>query len=92
LLDSYLTEAELAAELGLKPRSLWRWRREKRGPNPIMVGNKVLYAIESVHAWLKKHEQVMVRDKWHRATSGGRRNWKPEDRMRREKRRKATTT
>jgi excisionase family DNA binding protein len=91
LLDGYLTEAQVAAQLGVTARTIWRWRKERRGPPVTLFGRRVLFHIDSVRAWLKRREQAMPRDKWRSATSGGRREWNPEDRMRREKRSRITT-
>jgi hypothetical protein len=38
LLSGYLTEAELAVELGKDPRTLWRWRKRQIGPPYVMNG------------------------------------------------------
>ena len=61
LLSDYLTEAELAHELGRTRRSVQRWRALRVGPAPTFVGNTVLYAAQSVRTWLRQQERQPVR-------------------------------
>ena len=53
ILDEYLTERDLASQLGKCERTLQRWRRLRIGPTPTILGNRVLYAVADVRAWLR---------------------------------------
>jgi|SRR5215471_4158954 len=67
LLAAYFTEDQLAKELKVTPRTLWRWRRQRTGPPCTRLGGgehgfgKVLYLKESVRKWLAGREQPMPR-------------------------------
>jgi hypothetical protein len=52
LLDGYVTEAELAAELDKDPRTLLRWRKLGIGPPFTMAGIKPMYNVERAREWL----------------------------------------
>jgi len=53
LLDSYLTEAEMAATLDRTRRSLSGWRRAGQGPAWVKIGPTILYPKEGLAAWLQ---------------------------------------
>ena len=52
LLAGYLTEKEMARELGQTPRTLRLWRQKGTGPPWARVGVHVLYPEEGGRAWL----------------------------------------
>ena len=52
ILEGYLTEAELAKELGRSIRTIARWRSIGEGPPWVVLGRQVLYRKTSVTAWL----------------------------------------
>jgi hypothetical protein len=52
LLDEYMSEAELAAELGRDLRTLQRWRKLRIGPPFVMNGTAPIYNIDKARAWL----------------------------------------
>lgn len=55
LLDDYLTEGQLALELGVSVRTVKRWRGGKHFGLPfVMVGRKVYVKREVVKQWLEK--------------------------------------
>ena len=60
VLDDYLTERDLARQLDKSERTLQRWRRLRIGPTPTIVGNKILYAVDDVRAWLRAQRQEAV--------------------------------
>ena len=60
ILDDYLTEPVLAAQLGKSERTLQRWRRLRIGPTPTIVGNKILYAIDDVRTWLQAQRRQVA--------------------------------
>ncbi len=60
ILDDYLTEPDLAAQLFKSERTLQRWRRLRIGPPPTIVGNKILYEIDDVKAWLREQRRKAV--------------------------------
>jgi hypothetical protein len=52
LLDEYLSEAQLAAELGKDIRTIQRWRKLRIGPPVTMKGITPIYNIATTRAWL----------------------------------------
>lgn len=52
VLDGFLTEAELAKELGISTRTLIRWRRLREGPPITRLGRRILYHRQAVAKWL----------------------------------------
>jgi hypothetical protein len=71
LLAGYLTEAQLAAALGVCTRTLQRWRTHRKGPPPTtdIPGRSVLYRCDGFAEWLLSHERPMIRDR-HRSGRG----------------------
>jgi hypothetical protein len=53
ILEGYITEQELADQLGRKRSTVERWRRLKIGPPFVRNGKTPLYHIESSQAWLR---------------------------------------
>ena len=63
ILVDYVSEHDLAAQLGKGVRTLQRWRRLRIGPTPTIVGNRVLYAVEDVKIWLRAQRQERPDDR-----------------------------
>ncbi len=63
LLDSYLTMAQLAAELGTTERTLARWHADRVGPPRTKIGTRVYFRKDSVAQWLESREIVPARAK-----------------------------
>jgi len=61
LLSGYLTERELAHELGRDARTLKRWRAAREGPAWVAIGRKILYRRSAVQDWLASREVRPVR-------------------------------
>ena len=59
LLSEYMNPTQCAAELGVCPRTLERWRRLKASPPITRIGKKIMYRREAVAAWLREHEQAV---------------------------------
>jgi hypothetical protein len=53
LLDCYLSEHALAAELGRNGRTLQRWRDLRIGPPFTMMGDRPIYHVDGVKRWLQ---------------------------------------
>ena len=53
LLDNYLTDPELADELGIDKRTLQRWRRLSKAPAHIQMGNRNFTHRQVAADWLK---------------------------------------
>lgn len=52
----YLTTEQAAEVLGLRPQSLFQWRRERTGPPFIQTSSKfVRYRRADLDAWAEKH-------------------------------------
>ena len=53
LLDGYMTDAELAAELGVNKRTLDRWQRLGTAPPHIKIGRRRMTHREVAADWLR---------------------------------------
>jgi hypothetical protein len=53
LLSEYWTEAEFAAEVGVKPSTVERWRRKRVGPEFVRRGKTPLIHREVGRSWLR---------------------------------------
>jgi len=69
ILAGYLEEDELATELKKKRRTLRLWRQKRTGPPWTSCGDTILYARDSVIAWLKSQEQQPVRSRRNNRTA-----------------------
>ena len=47
-----LTTDEAAEVLGVKPDTLYRWRRLNRGPRYVQSKGFVRYTLDSINAWI----------------------------------------
>jgi hypothetical protein len=63
LLENYLTEPALAAELGKGPRTLQLWRARRVGPPWTKNGNRVLYPKDGVLRWLEQQQIEPIRQR-----------------------------
>ena len=63
VLADYYTERQLAEQLDVTPRTLWRWRNLRTGPDVTMIGARVMYHKGAVRRWLASCEQKMVRER-----------------------------
>ena len=61
VLDGFLRRNELAAQLGLSPRTIDRWHALRQGPPRVRLGRTVFYSINSVREWLRTKEQQVTR-------------------------------
>ena len=61
LLDDYFSDAELCAELNVKPRTTKSWRDARTGPPVTYITGKPFYRKESTRAWLLKREGRSLR-------------------------------
>jgi predicted DNA-binding transcriptional regulator AlpA len=59
----YLTRPELAAELGVSERTIWRWDNARVGPPRTALGRRVIYRREGVTQWLRGREVEQSRRK-----------------------------
>ena len=57
ILSDYITEGELARQLGVTQRTLRRWNAYGEGPPRTKVGCRILYRRASVTQWLANREQ-----------------------------------
>jgi len=62
LLADYLSEHELAKQIGVTPRTLQRWRRRREGPPFTILGRDPLYRVDGFRAWLLAREIQPVRN------------------------------
>lgn len=49
--QTHLTQADLAAQLNISPRTLERWRWTGEGPAFLKIGERVVYRLEDVEAF-----------------------------------------
>jgi hypothetical protein len=54
----FLTSEDLADLLHVKIETVAKWRRDKRGPDFVIVGNRRLYAMADVERWLEQRRQA----------------------------------
>ena len=52
VLADHLTRAQLATELHVTPRTLARWRWQRKGPPSILLAGRRFYRRAAVVAWL----------------------------------------
>lgn len=52
-----LTTEELAARWHLRPKTLWNWHLQGKGPTPMKVGRRLLYRLDAVERWEQQQEQ-----------------------------------
>jgi len=57
LLTNYLTKAELCRELSIDPRTLSRWRLQRKGPPAVRIAGRLLFHREAVLAWIESHQE-----------------------------------
>jgi hypothetical protein len=57
ILAEYLTEAELALQLGESPRTTARRRRRREGPPYTVISRRIYYRRDAVHTWLLAQER-----------------------------------
>lgn len=57
LLADYLTQRDLARQLGKSERTIERWDRLRIGPTPTFVGGSKFYSIQDVRSWLKSRRR-----------------------------------
>ena len=60
ILEGYLTEDQLAAEIGRSPRTIARWRALGEGPPVTRIGRQILYRESSAKAWLESLEEEVA--------------------------------
>lgn len=60
LLADYFTLDEAAAELGVTVRTLYHWRRDKKGPPVSRIGQRLWYYKPSLIAWLRSREEKVA--------------------------------
>ena len=63
LLAGYLTEHQLAEQLGETVRTQQRRRAERTGPAFTIIGRRVFYRREAVETWLRTREVKPPRGK-----------------------------
>ncbi|MEH7904337.1 helix-turn-helix domain-containing protein [Rhizobium laguerreae] len=56
ILEGYLSREQLAAELNVTTRTLWRWQNEPDGLPYTRIGNQLYYRVESVRNWVAGRE------------------------------------
>lgn len=57
ILEDYLTREQLAAELNVTERTIFRWQSLPDGLPVTALGGRVLYRRASVRAWVEGRER-----------------------------------
>ena len=60
--DPLMDTQQTAEYIHHSPRTLIRWRVERKGPPIIKAGRKVFYRKSDLDAWLDSHRLEMVRE------------------------------
>jgi len=50
-MDNHLDERNLATRWSMSPRTLQRWRQDKKGPPFLKLGGRVVYRLADIEAW-----------------------------------------
>ena len=58
VLNDYVSREELAKQLGVSERTLFRWFRDRRGLPRTKIGHLILYRVSAVRAWLETYERT----------------------------------
>ena len=61
ILKDYVSRDELAAKLGVVPKTLVRWQNDGKGPPVTYLGRAPFYSIPSFEKWLKAQERAAGR-------------------------------
>lgn len=60
---SDLVDRDTAARLlGVAPRTLDRWHKERSGPPRLQIGRKVRYRRTSLDQWVRAREEIVMED------------------------------
>jgi predicted DNA-binding transcriptional regulator AlpA len=54
--DGYLTPKQVAERLERTERTLWKWRKARRGPKYKRLEGRVYYPIDEFNIWLNAGE------------------------------------
>jgi biotin operon repressor len=57
VLAGYVSETELARELGKCERTVQRLRALRKGPPYVLIGRQIYYRLEAVRVWLLAQER-----------------------------------
>jgi predicted DNA-binding transcriptional regulator AlpA len=52
-LQRYATDREVGRLLGVHRTTLWRWRRDRKGPPWVCIEGVVRYPLADLHTWLE---------------------------------------
>jgi hypothetical protein len=50
-MDDHLDENRLAQRWSMSPRTLQRWRQDRKGPPFLKLGGRVVYRVFDIQAW-----------------------------------------
>lgn len=57
ILDGYLTEQDLARQLGKSTRTIQRWAALRIGPPRTLIGQTVYYHVDDLRDWIKAQRE-----------------------------------
>jgi predicted DNA-binding transcriptional regulator AlpA len=67
ILEGYLSERQLAVQLGISLRTLYRWNERGFAPPRIILGRKIIYSPDAVRSWLDSQARKPRRGRTSRA-------------------------
>jgi len=57
LLAGYLTAQQLADELGVDIRTIWRWRWARKAPPAYKLGGRLMFKKSEVEDWVAQQRE-----------------------------------
>ena len=54
----HLYQEDVARRWGVSPRTLERWRWERKGPPYLKIGHHIVYRLEDIEAFESRHMQA----------------------------------
>ncbi|WP_406431032.1 helix-turn-helix transcriptional regulator [Streptomyces sp. NBC_01589] len=56
--NSFLNLHKAAEYLGLSPNTLYIWRHRRQGPPSFRMGQRVMYRVSALEAWVAQQERA----------------------------------
>jgi excisionase family DNA binding protein len=60
ILSDYLSDAEMAKEMGVSLRTWWRWLALREGPPATKIGRRRYFHRQAVNKWLRSREREVA--------------------------------
>ncbi|MDR6589528.1 helix-turn-helix domain-containing protein [Agrobacterium tumefaciens] len=56
ILNGYISRDQLAEQLNVTTRTLWRWQNQPDGLPYTRIGNQLYYNVDSIRKWIEARE------------------------------------